>query len=108
MLSWVLGEISIFLTLIKSIKSWMNPNGQTQPQRDLPIKIPNMRNEATASHGKKVAPDCIDQPLSISCAAVKASPTMFCLKPQVHKTGSKIGKELKLKIKALNKRNDMN
>ena len=84
----------------------MKPKGQIQPHKDLPINMPTIRKEASASHGKTAL--MTPHPLSINCIAVKASPAVFCWSPHTHKTGNKSGKAPKLKITALKKMKDKN
>jgi hypothetical protein len=68
--------------------------------------MPTIRNEAMASHGKMTLTEF--HPLSCNCIAVKASPAVFLFKPHVHKTGSRIGNEPRLKIIALKNMNERN
>ena len=84
----------------------MKPKGQIQPHSDLPSSMPTIRKEAIANHGKTTLKSF--HPVNMNCIAVKASPTVFCSSPHVHKTGSKMGKEPKLKIIALKKMKERN
>jgi hypothetical protein len=66
-----------------------------------------VKKEATANHGKTKNLASFHPP-SISCMAVKASPAVFCLSPQVHRTGSKVDKEPRLKTIALRNMKERN
>lgn len=81
----------------------MKPNGHIQPQRDLPMSTPVIRNEAKASQGKRTMEF---HPVNMNWMAVRESPTVLGLSPHVHRTGKRSGKAPRLNIMALNSKNE--